>query len=293
MDSSTRSIPITGPLDLRSTLRPLHGYFANDGWWLGARTPSGTASLRVRRTRQQLVGEAWGEGATTMLERLAGICGLEDDPATFRSDHPLVGELHRRHPGMRFGQTGLVFDALVQAIVGQKVTGGEARAAMQGLTARFGDRAPGPNSRLRLPPDPVRIAAAPYWEYHELHLEKRRADVLRKVAASVSHIERLAQVGSATAEEALLELPGIGAWTVSKTLAVSHGDADQVDVGDFHLKHIVVYHLTGRDRGTDEEMLQLLEPFRPHRGRVARLLRQLGPEPSFGPRMRPRDITRM
>jgi 3-methyladenine DNA glycosylase/8-oxoguanine DNA glycosylase len=79
---------------------------------------------------------------------------------------------------------------------------------------------------------------------------------------------------------------------VSKTLSISPGDADQVDVGDFHLKHIVVYHLTGRPRGTDEEMLELLEPFRPHRGRVTRLLHTLGHEPSFGPRVAARDITR-
>jgi hypothetical protein len=40
-------------------------------------------------------------------------------------------------------------------------------------------------------------------------------------------------------------------------------------------------------------MLELLEPFRPHRGRVIRLLHTLGHEPKFGPRMAPRDITRM
>jgi hypothetical protein len=28
----TRTIPITGPLDLRRTLRPLHGRFEADGW---------------------------------------------------------------------------------------------------------------------------------------------------------------------------------------------------------------------------------------------------------------------
>ncbi|HEX9762810.1 MAG TPA: DNA-3-methyladenine glycosylase 2 family protein, partial [Acidimicrobiia bacterium] len=70
-------------------------------------------------------------------------------------------------------------------------------------------------------------------------------------------------------------------------------DPDQVAVGDFHLKNIVVHHLTGRDRGTDAEMLGLLEPFRPHRGRVIRLLERLGPAPAFGPRSTPRDITGM
>jgi 3-methyladenine DNA glycosylase/8-oxoguanine DNA glycosylase len=293
MEQATVAIPIDGPLDLRATLRPLHGTFSSDGWWLTARTPEGPASLRVRRTRDELIGDSWGEGSGWFVARLGPICGLEDDPTSFVTDHPLVAGLHHRHPGWRFGSSGLVFDALVRGIVGQKVTGEEAIAAMRGLNQRFGDPAPGPNQRLRLPPDPERMADAPYWVYHEMHLEKRRADVLRRVAASSSKINGLTGVGSAEAEKALLRISGVGPWTVSKTLAPSHGDADQVDVGDFHLKHIVVHHMTGRPRGTDEEMLQLLEEFRPHRGRVTRLLHSLGHEPGFGPRVRVRDITRM
>lgn len=293
MDPVTRSLPIEVPLDLKATLRPLHGVFADDGWWLAARTPDGSGSLRVMRTREELRGEAWGEGAQWLIDRLAAIAGLADEPTSFQTDHPIVGELHRRHPGWRFGRTDLVFDALVHGIVEQKVTGHEAQAAMRALRARFGDPAPGPHSRLRLPADPVRMAEAPYWAYHELHLEKRRADVLRRVAASADAVDGWNDLPAARAGERLLGFAGIGVWTVSKTLAVSHGDADQLDVGDFHLKHMVVHHLTGRDRGTDEEMLELLEPFRPHRGRVARLIHTMGHAPKFGPRVALRDITRM
>jgi 3-methyladenine DNA glycosylase/8-oxoguanine DNA glycosylase len=289
----TRTVQIEGPLDLRATLRSLQGWFAEDGWWMTANTVRGPASLRVRRTREELVGDAWGPGGPWLLERLASIAGLDDDPGSFRTAHPLVGELHRRNPGWRFGKTGRVFDGLVHAITGQKVTGAQAAAAMRGLRQRFGDPAPGPNRGLRLPPDPQRMAEAPYWVYHRLHLEKRRADVLRNVAASAEGIGRLEDSDSSLAAATLLAIPGIGPWTVSKTLAVSHGDADQVEVGDFHLKHMVVHHLTGRSRGSDEEMLELLEPFRPHRGRVTRLLHTLGHEPSFGPRLAPKDITRI
>jgi len=289
----TRSIPIEGPLDLRRTLQPLHGRFADDGWWLSARTPEGPGSLRIRRTRQEVTSDAWGEGSGWLLDRLRAISGLDDDPSGFETDNPIVSDLHRRHSGERFGRTDLVLDSLVVAICGQKVTGGEAAAAMRGLYRKFSDPAPGPNERLRLPPDPERMAEAPYWVYHELHLEKRRADVLRQVAANHDKIEALVRVGSAEAAGLLESLDGIGEWSVAKTLEVSHGDPDQVAVGDFHFKHIVVHHLTGRDRGTDEEMLELLEPFRPNRGRVIRLLHHLGHEPKFGPRMSRRDITRM
>lgn len=227
------------------------------------------------------------------MGRLGAIAGLEDDPASFVTDDPVVSEIHRSNLGRRFGRTDLTFDSLIVAICGQKVTGREAEAAMRGLYRRFGDTAPGPNDRLRLPPDPERMASAPYEEFHPLHLEKRRADLIRRVSADATRIDALASQSTAHAAAHLQAFPGIAEWTTAKTLAVSHGDADQVAVGDFHFKHIVVHHLTGRDRGTDEEMLELLEPFRPHRGRVIRLLHTLGHEPSFGPRLTPRDITRM
>jgi 3-methyladenine DNA glycosylase/8-oxoguanine DNA glycosylase len=288
-----RSVPIEGDLDLRPTLRPLHGRFADDGWWLAARTPEGPGSLRITRTRRDLIGEAWGEGARWLLDRLGSIGGLDDDPSKFSPTDPVVSALHRTHGGARFGRTGLVFDVLVATICAQKVTGREASAAMRGLYRAFAEPAPGPNGGLLLPPDPVRMAAAPYHAYHRLHLEKRRADLLRHVASRADQIGGLASLPSADAEAALLSLPGVGRWTTAKTLEVSHGDPDQVAVGDFHYKHSVVFHLTGRARGSDEEMLALLEPFRPHRGRVIRLLHTLGHEPRFGPRLAPRDITRM
>ncbi|MFP3881183.1 MAG: DNA-3-methyladenine glycosylase family protein [Actinomycetota bacterium] len=269
----------------------MHGHFAEDGWWLPARTPEGPGSLRIRRTREDLIGEAWGEGGGWLLDRLGSIGGLDDDPAAFGPDHPVVAELHRTHPGDRFGRTGLVFRALVAGICGQKVTGHEASRAMRGLRRAFSEPAPGPNRRLLLPPDPERMAAAPYYVYHRLHLEKRRTDVLRAVASEAIRIEELRETTPEEAGRVLSSFLGVSHWTVAKTVEVSHGDPDQVAVGDFHFKHIVVHHLTGRDRGTDEEMLELLEPFRPHRGRVIRLLHHLGHEPKFGPRMTPRDIT--
>lgn len=289
----SRSIVIQGPLDLRGTLRPLHGRFAEDGWWLTVRSTEGPASLRIRRTREELIGEAWGPGAGWMLARLPKIAGLHDDPALFRTQHPIVSELHRRNPGLRFARTNLVLDSLVIAICGQKVTGREAAVAIRGLYQEFSDPAPGPNNQLRLPPDPVKMAAAPYWVFHQYQLEKRRADVLRRVAERHDMIAELADETPQLAADVLKSFSGVGDWSVAETLAVSHGDPDQVSIGDFHIKHLVVHHLTGKDRGSDQEMLDLLEEFRPHRGRVVRLLHQLGHEPKFGPRMSPRDISRM
>ena len=72
---------------------------------------------------------------------------------------------------------------------------------------------------------------------------------------------------------------------------VALGDADAVDVGDYWLKHVVSHALTGEPRGTDERMLELLEPWRGQRGRVCRLLLHGAPPlPRFGPRLPFRNL---
>jgi hypothetical protein len=57
---------------------------------------------------------------------------------------------------------------------------------------------------------------------------------------------------------------------------------------------MVAWAFTGRPRGTDEQMLELLEPYAGHRGRVLRLLLAGGVSaPRFGPRMSLRSIERI
>ena len=116
-------------------------------------------------------------------------------------------------------------------------------------------------------------------------IEKRRTDTLRKAAAEAPRLERTASLDPAAARGVMERIPGVGAWTSAETVLVSHGDTDAVSVGDFHLKHVVSWHLAREARGTDDRMLELLEPFRPERARVIRLLEAAGHYPRYGPRM--------
>ena len=282
-------IPVEFPLALRATLAPLGGYFRPDGWWAPMRTPDGPAAVHIRRSGKAVEATAYGEGKSRALETVPGLIGIDDHPEDFQTNHPLVKELHRRNPGLRIGRTGRVFDALLVAIMTQKVTGKEAGRGMKHLVREYSSWAPGPMP-LRLPPDPAQLAAASYFDLHPLGIEQRRADTVRRAASAAGRIERLAKASPAEASTYLERFRGIGVWTSAETVAVSHGDCDAVSVGDFHLKNQVAWHLTGRPRGTDEEMVKLLEEFRPHRGRVTRLLAMLGHAPAFGPRLPIRSI---
>ena len=53
---------------------------------------------------------------------------------------------------------------------------------------------------------------------------------------------------------------------------IALGDSDAVALGDLHIPHMVTWALAGERRGSDERMVELLEPYRGHRARVVRLL---------------------
>jgi 3-methyladenine DNA glycosylase/8-oxoguanine DNA glycosylase len=265
--------------------------FTKGAWWRAVRTPRGPATLAINgRERDRVLVRVWGEGSEWVCERAECWIGMADRPEDFVTDHPLVKRIHHLNPGFRFGSTGLVSEALWAAIAAQRVTGREAARSMRSLAGRWGERAPGPPVGVRLLPHPGKLATLGYYDLHPLGLERRRAVTLLRVAQWHDRIEKTANLPSLEARSFLEQLPGVGKWSSAKTVAVSHGDADAVAVGDYHLKNVVAWHLTGRPRGTDEEMMELLEPFRPHRGRVVRLLEKTGKAPRFGPRMPLRDF---
>ncbi len=301
-----RRIALEVPLDLRRTLGllargrsdPCLRFEVSGSTWRATRTAAGPATLLIELADggRTVRGRAWGPGAAVALAGLEALLGLDDEPDALLPQHEVVADAVRRLRGMRIGRTGAVLEALVPAILAQKITGEEARHIYRGFVRAFGAHAPGP-AGLRLPPDPALMAAAPYYAYHPLGLERRRADLIRAVAREAPRLERLAATASgpggdpAAAYAVLRAFPGIGPWTAAEVGARAFGDPDAVSIGDVHIPNMVCWALAGEPRGTDERMLELLEPYRGQRGRVIRLLEASGASaPRRGPRMPTRRI---
>ena len=64
--------------------------------------------------------------------------GADDDPAGFDRCTRSSAQLVRRHPGLRVGRTSRVLEALVPAVLEQKVVGVEAHRAWRHLLLKFG-----------------------------------------------------------------------------------------------------------------------------------------------------------
>jgi 3-methyladenine DNA glycosylase/8-oxoguanine DNA glycosylase len=270
--------------------------------WRASDTVDGPATTYLRALGPTTIeARAWGPGAGCALEGVAALIGADDEGAPLEGVHPLVTALASRLPGLRIGRTGAVMEALVPTVLAQRVIGVEARSAHVAMVRAAGRRAPRPTDTevvdlqldppaLLLPPEARWLVTTPSWRFHRWGVERRRAATIQS-AASYAH--RFADATEPVAEirRRLSALPGVGPWTTNSVAMLALGDPDAVNVGDYWLKHVVSYALSGEPRGTDERMLELLEPWRGQRGRVCRLLmRGAPPLPRFGPRLPLRNL---
>lgn len=292
--AQTLSIIGRGPADKTIRLGP-------GAAWLAFNTPNGPATLGITQRRSELQASAWGPGAEHALASTPALLGAHDDWSHFDSPSftatlpHRIKEARRRHLAVRLPSTGRVVDALIPAVLEQKVTAAEARRAYAYLVREFGTPAPGVGTDPAIPadllvaPTPRQWAAIPSWAWHQAGVGPQRSATVMRLVASASGLERLATLPAAQAAAKMQSIPGIGVWTAAETTQRTHGDADQISVGDYHLAAYVGWALAHKPVD-DAGMLKLLEPWHGHRQRVVRMLVMSGfRKPTFGPRMTIQD----
>jgi 3-methyladenine DNA glycosylase/8-oxoguanine DNA glycosylase len=300
MAGLTREWEVPFPLDVRLALSvqgrgrgdPTFRLDESGAIWRTSLTPDGPATLRVSSRAgapgTRVAAHAWGPGATWILDALPACMGLDDDVSGFDpGDHPVIREAARRHPGLRLGRSGRLMEALVPAILEQKVVVLEAHRAWRTLLAKYGMRPPGPAPHgMRVFPPPAVWRRIPSWDWHQAGVEGVRAQTIIRAATVADSLERLVSECHAEADRKLRTIAGIGVWTSAEARQRACGDPDAVSVGDYHLSNVVGFALAGRDRTDDALMLELLAPYAGHRHRVTRLI-GLGAFPgSSGPKDR-------
>ena len=258
--------------------------------WRALHTPVGPATLRVLplSTSGTIEAAAWGPGADWALDQLPALLGADDDPAGFEPRHEVLARAWHVHRHWRVGRGGHVWQALLPAVVEQKVTGQEAFTAQRRLAHRFGTPAPGPGADLGLclQPTPEEVRRIPSWEWLRLPVDLARSSTLLRAARVASGLERT--LTAADADARLRSVPGVGRWTSAEVRQRAHGDADAVSLGDYHVARSIGWALIG-EQTDDDRAAELLEPYAGHRYRVQRLLELAGVgHPRNGPRLAPR-----
>lgn len=258
-----------------------------DGIWRATLTLHGPAVVRIPFSADRSVVTAWGPGSDLILESVPSLVGERDECRPLESPLPAIREASRRHWHVPLVRSDDPYHELVPAVLGQRVTAAEAARQWRLLCRDLGGPAPGPGHDLLLPPDPLRLASMAYHELHKYGIERRRAETLIAVARSSRALLLGAVDSMFSVTSALTSLHGVGPWTAAIAGGAAHGDPDAVPVGDFHLKNTVAFALAGLARGTDDAMLELLEPYRGQRARVLWWLSLDGwRAPRLGPRRR-------
>lgn len=288
--ASERTLRFPGPVSPGHTLAPQRRgprdpcfQIDTDGAiWRTSVQASGPVTARISRTASD-------------TDALPALLGIDDDAADFTPSHPTVAAAAARVPHLRIGRTSRVLEALIPAVLEQRVPGADAFRSWRLLVTKFGTPAPGPAPEImRVPPSPQQWRTIPSWEFHRANVDPGRARTLVGCAQRAESLERLAARPPAEAREALTSLPGVGVWTAAETAQRAFGDADALSVGDYHVAKMIGWTLTGQPID-DAQMVELLEPMRPHRYRVVRLLEVSGLayEPRRGPRPPVQNISRL
>lgn len=252
-------------------------------------TGSGPAYISVHHTTLLDV-KIWGPGAKALSEAVSSYLGLDDPAMEFRPREPRLRSIWKRSLGTYLPRLPTVTSYVVRTVLQQLVTGAEAKRAWRLILKHCGEEAPGPGD-LTLPPRSQHLGALSWEQLVAFGVPHRQARTVVAVARSAARLEAAAKEGGEALSQALLRIPGVGLWTDGYVRGNALAEPDAVVVGDFHLPHAVAWNLAGEERGTDERMLELLAPHRPHRFRVIRALWAGGQHsPRRGPKRAPRPL---
>jgi len=158
-----------------------------------AAAAAGPAAAAAGPAATAVLAKAWGPGADWLLDALPAALGLYDDDTGFDpSGHPVLHRAARRHPGLRLSRSGRLMEALVPAVLEQKVLTLEAHRAWRILLAKFGGQPPGPAPRgMRVFPDPRTWRRIPSWDWHRAGVEGVRSQTIIRACTVADSLERL------------------------------------------------------------------------------------------------------
>ncbi len=197
-----------------------------------------------------------------------GILGLDGDaPAHARLAKKLgLGRLVAGRPGLRISQTPSVFDGVLWAIIGQQINFAFACLLKRRLIERsskvFADG-------LYAPPTPADVAALEPADLLPLQFSRQKADYViataRLIVSGKLDLAALRNMSATRAERILLEIRGLGPWSVNYLMMRSLGFPDCVPLGDTGVTSGLQALLKLEERPDIDATRRLMGMFSPYR----------------------------
>jgi AraC family transcriptional regulator of adaptative response / DNA-3-methyladenine glycosylase II len=241
----------------------------------GVRLGGAPARLQMRFTEGAVLCEVLSERAVEAGEMREAhatavrMLGLASEPAAFErhvARRPELVRLVAPRPGLRVPQTADAWECLVWSIVGQQVNLAFA-FALRGVVAELTGEDAGDG--LRAHPTPQAVARLDYADLTSRRFSRRKAeyviDTARLIASGELRIDGGERELATSLERRLLEVRGLGPWSVQYLMMRGFGLADCVPVGDSGLSTALQRFFGLDHRPGPAETRDLMEPFAPFR----------------------------
>jgi AraC family transcriptional regulator of adaptative response / DNA-3-methyladenine glycosylase II len=196
------------------------------------------------------------------------LLGLEQDATAFARLARKLGlaRLVAGRPGLRIAQTPSVFDGLLWSIIGQQINFAFACVLKRRLVERVGVRL---ENGLHAPPTPAAIAALDPADLAPLQFSRSKASYLvgaaRRIVEGQLDLDSLRTMSATRAERTLLEIRGLGPWSVNYLMMRSLGFPDCVPLGDTGVTSGLQAALKLEERPDIDATRRLMTVFAPYR----------------------------
>lgn len=251
---------------------------SEDVYTAAVRLSSGPTLLTLRLSPETVEAEIANGSAPEAHAIVVRLLGLEQDSTAFvRLARKLgLARLVAARHEFRISQTPSVYDGVLWSIVGQQINFQFACVLKRRLVEIAGE--PVGDGLIALP-TPAAVAALTPRDLLPLQYSAQKADyvigVSRLVAEGKLNLEDLRQSSATRAERTLLDVHGLGPWSVNYLMMRSLGFADCVPLGDTGVTSSLQALLKLEQRPDVDATRRLMAIFSPYRSLATAHLWQL------------------
>ena len=212
------------------------------------------------------------DDAERAAAQLAWLLGCNQDLRPFYEsvgDDSILAEVVREFYGYHNTRTASVFEALVQAVMGQQIATAVARIVRNLLIEHYGVRASIGGREWYAFPRAQSLATAEVDDLRQLKLSVRKSEYIQGIARaaldSPDGFEGMHELPDEEVIQRMVALRGVGQWTAQWVLVRALARPDGFPIGDLALRRTVAALYFEGAEITDEELLKFSERWSPWR----------------------------
>ena len=184
-------------------------------------------------------------------------------------DDAVLAEVVEQFYGYHNTRTASVFEALVQAVMGQQIATAVARIVRNLLIQNYGVRASIEGREWYAFPRADALATAEVADLRQLKLSVRKSEYIRGIAQaaleSPDGFEGMHDLPDEEVVKRMVALRGVGQWTAQWVLVRALARPDGFPIGDLALRRTVASLYFGGAEINDAELLEFSERWTPWR----------------------------